>query len=85
MSEQSKNDTYWYESRGNKHYFLQAEKRDDGLYYREVTPLISQDNRGYYRVRPWKKVKDNMVDQFHDDHKERDRPSRWDGARIEQA
>jgi len=78
-------DTYWYETSGNSHYFLQVEERDNGLYFRKVTPLISQDDRGYYRVRPWRKVSDNMVDTFHDDHTEREKPSDWDNARLESA
>lgn len=84
MSKESANETYWYDLPG-KHYFLQAEDRDDGLYFRHVTPLISQDDRGYYRVRSWKRVKDGMEDAFHDDHKERERPSDWDNARVEKA
>ncbi len=78
-------ETYWYEALGDKHYFIQAEERDDGLYFRYVTPLISQDDRGYYRVRSWMQVEDSMVESFHADHRERDKPSNWENARLEVA
>lgn len=86
-SETPQEEMVWYDALGDNHYFLQAERRDDGWYVRRVTPLISQDERGYYRVQSWRRISDDMVEAFHEDHKptRREKPSGWDTARLERA
>ena len=79
-------DRVWYESPGHNHYFLEAERRDDGWYVRRVTPLIHPDeDRGYFRVRSWGRIADGMVEAFHADHERREKPMKWDNARFEKA
>lgn len=70
-----------------KHYFYEVKERDGDWYMRTVTPLISGvvSEPAYYRVREWKQFKDGMLEQFRDDHRERDKPHEWESARIEHA